>query len=125
MIRALVGFFNVFSMKYSGKTIRSGDVKAKNVSERERFVMGNLINAEEEMKKNREKGDAFPGYVPGSYELCRRKNGETEKIAGGVGAFALAPDGVYLSNGAYLLKMKEKGKVEKVCRLEGITAIVP
>lgn len=72
----ILGFFDFFTMKYSGKTLNSSAGAAKSKSESQRFVLGNLIDAERELKRNSEHGEEYPGYVPREYELCRMNNGK-------------------------------------------------
>ena len=85
--------------------------------------MGNLINAEEEIRKN-SRSEQYPGYVPGSYTLCYIEGGKTTAVARGVCAFELAEDGVYYSNGSYVLKIDKEGKSEKICRADGVSHIL-
>jgi hypothetical protein len=74
LIEALFGFLNVFSAKYSGKTLSSREVKSRD--EKEVFIDGNLINAERELKANARKGDKNPGIAPRDWELrCLSPNG--------------------------------------------------
>ena len=101
-------------MKYSGKTLTNGkgDTKAKNRTEAEMFIDGNLINASRELEKNQKSGDKFPGIIPRSYELCRRHgaNGREEVIKNGIIAYALGLSGeIYCSNGNHLLKLTPSG----------------
>ena len=110
-------------MKYSGKTLNSSAGASKKTAESKKFVLGNLIDAEREIKKNGERGDSFPGYVPADYELCRTQDGHTVTVAKGVCAYALYKGEVYYSNGSYVLKMSAGSKPEKVCRAENVTGI--
>ncbi len=124
LIRALFGFFDFFTMKYSGKTLNHAGGKAKTKPENQRFVNGNLIDAEKELQKNRESGEAFPGYVPRSYELCRLVDGQTEVLKKGVLAYELCHEGIIVSNGSYLLLLHQDGREEKLCHAEHVSRIV-
>ena len=84
--------------------------------------MGNLIDAERELKRNSEHGEEYPGYVPREYELCRMNNGKTDVMARGICAYALRGGDVYCSNGSYVLKLGD-GKPEKICKADNVTAI--
>ena len=123
LIGGIFGFFDFFTMKYSGKTLNSSAGASKKTAESKKFVLGNLIDAEREIKKNGERGDSFPGYVPADYELCRTQDGHTVTVAKGVCAYALYKGEVYYSNGSYVLKMSAGSKPEKVCRAENVTGI--
>ena len=125
LIGALFGFLNVFSAKYSGKTLsKSGDVKNRN--EREMFIDGNLINAEKELKANKSRGEKNPGIIPHSWELRRLDpDGKDHSVRGGVAAFfADESDGtVLVSNGSAILRIDSDGKEEKICSAANVTAI--
>lgn len=110
---AIGGFMNFFTMKYSGKTLtNSGASKAKQRSEAQMFIDGNLFDAEKEIMANQKEGDKFPGAVSRAYELCRRApNGKEEIIKKGVIAYAVSPNGeIICSNGTHLLKLTPDGK---------------
>lgn len=124
LIRALFGFFDFFTMKYSGKTLNHAGGKAKTKPENQRFVDGNLIDAEKELQKNRESGEAFPGYVPRSHELCRLVDGQTEVLKKGVLAYELCHEGIIVSNGSYLLLLHQDGREEKLCHAEHVSRMV-
>ena len=114
LLGALFGFLNIFTMKYSGQTLTNGrgGSKAKNKSEYDMFIDGNLINAGREIERNQKSGDKFPGIIPRSFELCRRlgADGREEVIKRGVIAYAVDRSGViYCSNGNHLLKLTPNG----------------
>ncbi len=122
LLGGIFGFFNFFTMKYSGKTLNSSAGAAKSKSESQRFVLGNLIDAERELKRNGECGEAYPGYVPWEYELCRMREGKTDVMAKGVCAYALHGSDIYFSNGSFVLRLGE-GKPEKICKADNVMAI--
>ena len=123
LLRALFGFFNLFSMTYGGKPLSRGGSVAREKSERDVFLEGNRIEAEKELKRNRR--DEFPGIVPASYELwCRRPDGECRKLASGVYAYALREDDILLSNGSSLLRLLPNGKREKLTDARHVTRIL-
>lgn len=122
LLGGLFGFLNFFTMKYSGKTLNSGTTASKNKPQSERFVLGNLIDAERELKRNAGRGEEFPGYVPKEYELCRLKDGRIDTAARGICAFTLYKGRIYASNGSYILTF-EQGRPQKRCKAEGVSAI--
>ena len=114
LIAAIFGFLNFFTMKYSGNTLTNGKgaTKSKQRSEAQMFIDGNMINAEKEMERNQKSGDKFPGFIPRSYELCRRRgpNGDEEVIKKGVIAYAVDKHcNIFCSNGSHLLKLTPNG----------------
>ena len=123
LVQALFGFLNVFSAKYSGKTLSRSDVKQKD--ERELMIDGNLINAERELKENARRGDENPGIIPRSWELHRLdKYGNDTLIKAGVAAYRLCDDGsILISNGSHILLIDEKGKEHKLLTVEGVSFI--
>lgn len=123
LVQALFGFLNVFSAKYSGKTLSRSDVKQKD--ERELMIDGNLINAERELKENARRGDKNPGIIPRSWELHRLdKDGKDEIVRAGVAAYKLCDDGsILVSNGSHILLIDEKGKEHKLLTAEGVSLI--
>lgn len=125
MVSAIIGFFNVFSMKYAGKTIRRSDVKQKD--EAQLFIDGNLINAARELKANSAKGEKNPGVIPRSWELHRRfPDGRDETVKRGVTAYLFddATGELLVSNGSAVLRLDRDGKEEKVSSCRSVTRII-
>jgi len=125
LIMAVLGFFNFFSMKYSGRTLTDGASKAKGKDERQIFIDGNLIDAEKSLKENA--GEQNPGVVPKSFELCRLVDGKEEKVKSGVIAYTLDPEGnLVYSNGSSIIRLFPDGREEKLVTdrsAEGVTFI--
>ena len=123
LFQALFGFLNVFSAKYSGKTLSRSDVKQK--SDDQLMIDGNLINAERELKENARRGDKNPGIIPRSWELRRLdKDGNDTLIRSGVAAYKLCTDGsILISNGSHILRVDENGREEKLLAADKVTFI--
>ncbi len=125
LIGALFGFFNFFSIKYSGKALsRTGEVKQK--SREQMFIDGNLIDAEREMKENVSKGDKFPGIIPRSWELHRLMPGGSDKlIRKGVVAYRIDEEtkDILISNGSAILRRFADGSEEKISDSQRVTYI--
>lgn len=123
--RALGGFFNFFSMKYSGQTLTNNGTRAKGKDEKQVFIDGNLIDAEKALKEN--SGEENPGIIPKSFELCRLSSGEIEVVKRGVIAYTFDPDGnVVYSNGNTIVRINADGKEERLVKdksAEGVTFI--
>ena len=124
LFQALFGFLNVFSAKYSGKTLSRSDVK--NRDEGQLFIDGNLINAERELKANAKRGDKNPGIIPRRWELRRlAPNGEDTLIRAGVAAFRVdeATGDIIFSNGSAILRLDKDGKEERIIKADKVTFI--
>lgn len=123
LFQALFGFLNVFSAKYSGKTLSRSDVKQK--EDRELMIDGNLINAERELKENARRGDKNPGIIPRTWELHRLdKDGNDVLIRKGVAAYKILENGeMIVSNGSHILRIDKEGNEEKILSAEGVTFI--
>ena len=122
MIRALFGFFNFFSVKYSGKTLsHTGNVKRRD--EAQMFIDGNMIQAEKELKENQSHGDKNPGIIPRTWELHRRAaNGEDTLIRRGVVAYRVLNNGdILISNGSGVLCHHTDGSEEKISNAQRVT----
>lgn len=122
LLKALFGFLTIFSMKYSGSTLRSGGSAAKKKSEADLYIEGNLINAADALRQN--SGEAYPGIIPRSWELVRcTSDGKEEVVRRGVLSFCLDGEGFYFSNGSYILYHAPDGKEEKVVKADEVTFI--
>lgn len=125
LFEAIFGFLNVFSAKYSGKTLSRSNVKIRD--ERQIFIDGNLINAEKELKKNAKGGERHPGIVPKSWELRRLSaNGEDTLVRSGVAGFRVDESNgdILFSNGSAILRRDKDGKEEKILNAEKVTFII-
>ncbi len=124
LIKAIFGFLNVFSAKYSGKTLSSRGVKRRDA--KEIFIEGNLVNAERELKRNRKfKGESL-GFIPRSWELHRlMPNGEDTLIRRGVLSYRVYEESgeILISNGSEVFLITKDGKEEKVLKEEKVTYI--
>lgn len=125
LVGALFGFLNVFTAKYSGKTLsKSAGTKARD--EEKMFIDGNLINAEAELRANRSRGEQNPGIIPHSWELrCRRPDGEDVLIRRGAAAYRVDEESgdILFSNGSAVIRITQDGKEEKLLTAEKVTFI--
>ena len=123
LFQALFGFLNVFSAKYSGKTLSRSDVKRKD--EGQMFIDGNLINAERELKENQRRGDKNPGIIPHSWELrCLDKNGSDRLVRSGVSAYRVLEGGnILISNGSHIILIDSNGREEKLISAHAVSFI--
>jgi hypothetical protein len=109
-LKAIFGWMNLFTAKYTGDTLTSvgqNPAKTKQRTQEEIFIEGNLINAEKTLKENQSAGEKFPGVAPRSWELMKMsQSGEMKSIKKGVIDFDINSRGeIVYSNGKYLLKV--------------------
>ena len=123
LVKGIVGFFNYFTILYSGQPITGGDSKRKD--EGQLFLDDNLIQAEKELKANRAKKEAYPGIIPASWELHRKCGDRDEVLAHSVLAYALCGEDILYSNGSAILRRKPDGSVVKERDAARVTLIVP
>ena len=128
LIRAIFGFFDVFSMAFSGKPLQSsGSTKSKQKDPRKTIVDGNIIDANKELKKNKESNDKFPGFIPHTWELHKlTSEGADTVVKRGVMAFALdESDGsVVYSNGSSIVRLFASGEEEKIADAKKVSKIL-
>ncbi|QWV95281.1 hypothetical protein KP004_08950 [Geomonas oryzisoli] len=115
LCRAVYSFLQFFSMRYTGEPLSTAGpdpTKAKPKDPKDIFINGNMVNAEKAFKENSDKGDAFPGIAPRSWELMRlEKDGSLTCLKKGVIDFDLGKNGeIVFSNGKYLLRQDKNGK---------------
>ncbi|CAM9191964.1 hypothetical protein [Acinetobacter bereziniae] len=110
IIRAIVGWLDFFTQRYTGESLKttSGNnpAKSQQKSEEELFVEGNLIKAQQNLDRNQKSGEKYPGMIPKSWELVKMSpTGEMTTLKRGVMSFALKDDTIFYSNGKYLIEL--------------------
>lgn len=110
IIRAIVGWLDFFTQRYTGESLKttSGNnpAKSQQKSEEELFVEGNLIKAQQNLERNQKSGEKYPGMIPKSWELVKMSpTGEMTTLKRGVMSFALKDDTIFYSNGKYLIEL--------------------
>lgn len=124
LVKAIGGFLNVFSMFFGGEPLNSNgtrnSAKAKQKSEKELFINGNIINAEQTLKENSRKGDKHPGIIPASWQLVRRDTqGKEVCLKSGVMDYVVCPNGdIVCSNGKALIRIKPDGSEELLVKVK-------
>ncbi|MDM1020482.1 hypothetical protein QSV37_09245 [Acinetobacter sp. VNK23] len=109
IIRAVIGWLDFFTQRYTGESLKStsgaNPAKAKQKSEEELFVEGNLIKAQKTLQQNQSAGEKFAGVIPRSWELIQYSTDREQKVLKrGVLGYAVNTDGsIYYSNGKYLV----------------------
>jgi len=134
IIRTIFGLLNFFSIAFGGESLRSGrntasDIRSKQKNKQELFFEGNMINAEQALKKNRKSGEKFPGIIPSAWELvCLDKSGRLKTVKKGVMDYALCDNGdILYSNGHAIIRSgagKSEELVEKCHLASNITPFV-
>jgi hypothetical protein len=129
LLQAFGGFLNLFSLRYGGKPLQSGGdapAQAKQKSERDLVIEGNLVQAERNMRENQRRGDVNPGIVPGDWRLVRLKDdGTLETVKRGVLDYALLPSGGFVfTNGKYVIACDAEGKETVLLKDELVTRVL-
>jgi len=105
---AVFQFFNFFSMRYTGRPLSTsrGGAAQRMPDMRRMMVWGNVVDADQAMKENRDGDPDAPALVPSSWHLIRQTAAGKQVLAKGVLSFDLAPDGsVLYSNGSGVYKL--------------------
>jgi hypothetical protein len=124
MARAILQYFNIFSMMYTGKPLVTGKgAVQKRMDPRQLFIYGNLARAQ--MVQYSADDDAQSG-VPSSWELVRSlPGGRKEVVASHVLAFDVASDGSILhSNGSSITRLGPGGGSERLLQAELIEQVL-
>ena len=120
IVKAIGGLLNYFSIAFGGESLRSGrsagDVKHKQMSEKDLFFDGNVINAQEMLKQNQRRGEKFPGIIPHSWELTRlHENGDMHCIKKGVMDYTICRNGeIVYSNGNAVISLLADGSEQLI-----------
>ena len=85
-------------------------------SPREIVIEDNLINANEEYKKNLRHKDNFAGIAPWSWQLVKRdRNGNVTPVKNGVIDYQILSGGrIIYTNGKHIVLINADGKCEKL-----------
>lgn len=75
IIKAIIGWLDFFTQRYSGQSLKTtsgaNPAKAKQKTQEELFIEGNLINAQKARQQNSKTGEKYPGIIPRSWELIK------------------------------------------------------
>lgn len=119
LLKAIFNFFEFFTVAFTGKGFSeksNNPAKTQDKTQKELFIEDNLINAEEEYKKNLRHKDNFAGIAPWDWQLVKRTPcGDEISIKNGVIDYCLLRDGgVIYTNGKHVIKVLAGGKTEKI-----------
>ncbi|MEM9090790.1 MAG: hypothetical protein AAGC93_18835 [Cyanobacteria bacterium P01_F01_bin.53] len=115
LVLAIWGFFNSFTMMFTGKPLITADTKQKMEPQQKLKAWGEMLSPENQNKKHSTDADA-PSLVPKDWELVRQGvQGIPEVLATSVLAYDLADDGqVVYTNGSGVYVINPAGKSERV-----------
>lgn len=109
---AIFAFLNVFSMMFTNKPLTTaGGPKRDGVDQRQLFLYGRLVEAEQSNKKANREADRV--LVPDDWELVKAPlEGEDQVLATGVGHYALLPEGQGLvyTDGSAVFHLTDEGE---------------
>ena len=119
LFKAIFYFFELFTTMFTGKGFSdksNNPAKTMDKSPREIVIEDNLINANEEYKKNLRHKDNFAGVAPWSWQLVKRdRNGNVTPIKNGVIDYRILSDGrIVYTNGKHIVLINADGKCEKI-----------
>lgn len=123
LIKGIFGFLNFFTTIFGGESLKTGGAsangaKAKQRSQKELMIEGNVINAEKLDKINEANGDKHGGIMPQSRVLIKRTaDGSEDIIKKGVLDYVLDGSGnVIVSNGRHLLRIDGNGNESHIAK---------
>lgn len=117
LLRALLGFLNVFSMIFTQKPLTmAGGPERSEKDAMPVYLRGRKVEAEKKLRDLRNSDPDAAGLVPSDWQLVRRTAGGEEKVlAKRVLAFDLQPDGrIVYTNGRAVFEMGADGSGAKV-----------
>ncbi len=122
MATAVLQYFNIFSMMYSGKPLvtQKGALQRR-MDPRQMFIYGNLARAQ--MVQQADEGQ---GRTPSTWELVRAlPAGRAEKLASSVLTFDIASDGsVLYSDGGSIWRLGQDGRTDRLLDAEMIDQVL-
>lgn len=131
ILKAILGFLNIFSMLFGGESLRSGEganaAKTKQKSQRDMFIDGNMVNVEKAQKENQSRGEKYPGIIPKSWQLIKiSSSGEETVIKSGVLDFSVTDSGSFIiSNGNHITELlPSSGEEIHICKAKMAQSIV-
>ncbi|NHB58119.1 hypothetical protein G9F32_08810 [Acinetobacter sp. 194] len=129
IIKAIVGWLDFFTQRYTGESLKrtsgANPAKARQKTEEELFVEGNLIKAQQTLEKNKQAGEKFPGVIPETWKLIKlTPSGEQVTVKKGVMSFVLKDGRILYSNGQHLLELDAEGNETLLLEARLISKII-
>ena len=128
LLKAIYYFAEMFTMMFTGKGFTEKSANPARTMKKSQgmiIIDDNLINAEEEYRKNLRHKDNFAGVAPWSWQLVKRtKSGEVTVLKNGIIDYCVLSDGrIACTNGKHVLIVDENGKSEKIADADLCTKI--
>jgi hypothetical protein len=128
LLQAIAGFFNFFSVRYSGKPLLGGrNARATEADIRRMMLWGNMAAAQQAALAQVTADELQALRAPSDWVLVRRRKGEgsDEVLARGVATWDLLTDGTVLfSDGVDISSRSVGGRVTKLASDTGVRALV-
>ncbi|MBS0659503.1 MAG: hypothetical protein JSR82_14775 [Verrucomicrobia bacterium] len=127
LLRALLGFLNVFSMMFTQKPLTmAGGPERREQDAMPLFLRGRKIEAEKSLRELRGSDPEHAGLVPSDWQLVRRtERGEEKILARQVLAFDLLPDGrLAYTNGRAIFVAAADGAHAKIVARDRVVETV-
>lgn len=120
VFRAVFGWLNFFTQRYSGESLKkngAGPVRAKEKTEEQIFIEGNLVNVTKSLRENMAAGDCYPGVVPKTWQLIRiSPDGSQDVAVKGLIDYTLDEEGAIIySNGKHIVRKAPDGRETLIC----------
>ena len=125
LLYALFQFVNIFTMRYTGKTlVTTGDARQKQADLRQMMMLGNLMQAQREAAQLPEQDRE--GLVAKSWELIRKTPaGEIAVLERGVLSFDRSEDGsIVFTDGSHIFARHGDGKKEQLASDRFISQVI-
>jgi hypothetical protein len=127
LLTAIAGFFNFFSLRYSGKPLLGGrDARSREADIRRMMLWGNLAAAQQEALDQVTEEQLKAVRAPSEWVLVKRPSaGAEDVLLKGVAAWDLLADGtVVFTDGVDISARSPDGTVKKLASDAGVRAVV-
>lgn len=116
VVMAVFGWFNFFSMMYTGKPLLGGgNARSREADIRRMMLWGNMAKARQGALSDAQADELKAVRAPSNWELIKRFNGKDETLQRAVATWDLADDGTILfSDGVDISVRRPDGAVEKL-----------
>ena len=126
LLRALLGFFNFFSLRYSGKPLLGGgNARAQEADLRRLMLWGNLASAQQNALGQMHDEELKAIRAPNDWVLIRRgSTGDDEVLLKSVATWDLRADGTILySDGVDISLRHPDGRTERVASDDAVQSV--
>ncbi len=126
VVMAVFGWFNFFSMMYTGKPLLGGgNARSREADLRRMMLWGNMAQARQGALSQAQADELKAVRAPNDWVLCRRVDGKDEELLKGVATWDLSSDGsILFSDGVDISVRRPDGKTEKLHSDSAVQALV-